>query len=169
MDSEFDANVAEIGQAAFQLRRLWAKPELLRRVREHCEQGRSLQMSNLMVIHAVAQLGAEGGDVTVGAVAELLDVDPSTGSRLVGHAIDAGFVARRASPVDARRAHLRLTDAGRRVGELADEFRYRYIAELVAGWTDDERAWFARLLRRFSDAAAGFPLDPPPEDRLCQE
>jgi DNA-binding MarR family transcriptional regulator len=153
--NDIDASVAEIEHAAFQLRRLWAKPQLLQRLRE-CE-GRSIQLSNLMVIHAVAR---HGDDVTVGAVAEYLDIDPSTASRLVGHAIDAGFVSRHASPVDARRAQLQLTDAGRRVKERTDEFRRRFIATLVADWTDDERAIFARLLRRFSDAAANFPFDP---------
>lgn len=158
--SDIDANVAAIERAAFQLRRLWTKPQLLRHLRERCDVGHAIQLSNLMVIYAVADLGAEDGEVTVGAVADRLDVNPSTGSRLVGHAIGAGFVSRRPSPVDARRAHLDLTDAGRTVKELADGFRYRFIAELVADWTDEERAQFARLLRRFSDAAARFPLVP---------
>jgi DNA-binding MarR family transcriptional regulator len=153
--NDIDASVAEIEYATFQLRRFWARPQLLQHLRERCE-GRSIQLSNLMVIHAVVH---QGDDVTVGAVADYLDIDPSTASRLVGHAIDAGLVSRSASPVDARRAQLQLTDAGRRVKELTDEFRRQFIAELVADWTDDERATFARLLRRFSDAAANFPLD----------
>src|SRR3954454_4898887 len=149
-----DASVAEIERAAFQLRRLWAKPHLLQRLREQCGAGgRPIQLSNLLVIHATPGHGEGDGNVTVGAVAEYLDIDPSTASRLVGHAIDAGFVYRRASPVDARRAQLQLTDAGRRVKELTDEFRRQFIAALVADWTDDERAMFARLLRRFTDAA----------------
>lgn len=155
---DIDANVAAIERAAFQLRRLWTKPQLLRHLRERCGGGRAIQLSNLMVIYAVAHLGEEAGDVTVGAVADHLDVDPSTGSRLVGHAIDAGFVSRRPSPVDARRANLDLTDAGRTLKELADGFRYRFIAELVADWTDEERSQFAHLLRRFSAAAARFPI-----------
>jgi DNA-binding MarR family transcriptional regulator len=164
--TDIDPSVAEIEQAAFQLRRLWAKPQLLRRLREHCEQGQGIQLSNLMVIYAVARQGEEHGDVTVGAVAEHLDVDPSTASRLVGHAIDAGFVSRQASPVDARRAHLQLTDAGRRIKRMADEFRRHFIGRLVADWTPDEREQFARLLRRFSDAAAGISIDETEAGRL---
>jgi DNA-binding MarR family transcriptional regulator len=154
-----DASVAEIERAAFQLRRLWAKPQLVQRLREQHGQKRPIQLSNLLVIYAIAGHAEENGDVTVGAVAEYLDIDPSTASRLVGHAIDAGFVSRRPSPVDARRAHLRLTDTGRRVKELTDDFRRRFIAQLVADWTDDERGEFARLLGRFADAVANFPLD----------
>jgi DNA-binding MarR family transcriptional regulator len=154
-----DASVAEIERAAFQLRRLWAKPQLVQRLREQHGHKRPIQLSNLLVIYAIAGHAEENGDVTVGAVADYLDIDPSTASRLVGHAIDAGFVSRRPSPVDARRAHLRLTDTGRRVKELTDDFRRRFIAQLVADWTDDERGEFARLLGRFADAVANFPLD----------
>jgi DNA-binding MarR family transcriptional regulator len=152
---QIDPSVAEIERAAFQLRRLWAKPHLLQRLREECgHEGRPIQLSSLLVIHAIAGRGQD--DVTVGAVADYLDIDPSTASRLVGHAIDAGFVSRSPSPVDARRARLRLTEAGERVRGLTDEFRRTFIAELVADWTDAERREFARLLGRFAKAAAGF-------------
>ncbi|GAA4634280.1 hypothetical protein GCM10023196_075170 [Actinoallomurus vinaceus] len=166
--TDIDASVAEIEQAAFQLRRLWIKPQLLRRLREECEQGQGIQLSNLMVIYAICRQSEEHGDVTVGAVAEHLDVDPSTASRLVGHAIDGGFVSRRASPVDARRAHLQLTDAGRQIKEMADEFRRHFIRQLVADWTPEERTQFARLLRRFSDAAASIPIDQVGAGRLLE-
>jgi DNA-binding MarR family transcriptional regulator len=152
---DIDPTVVEIDQAAFALRRLWSKPPLVRHLREQGSEGRPIQLSNLMVINVVAQLNIEGaGDVTVGAVAERLDIDPSTASRLVGHAIDAGFVSRRPSPVDARRVDLSLTEAGDRVKAATDVFRRCYIGQLVADWSERDRAEFARLLRRFTDAAA---------------
>jgi DNA-binding MarR family transcriptional regulator len=178
--------LAEIEAALFHLRRVWAKPEIMRKLREQSPSGRPVPMSSLLVVHAVAQLCAtadtaetagcatseppqpadadlrpdESGDVTVGAVAERLEIDPSTASRLVGHAIDAGFVARRPSPRDARRANLQLTDAGKRLKAVGDRFRQAYLAELLADWTDAECAEFARLLSRFTAAAARAPLDP---------
>lgn len=153
MNTHADASVAEIERAAFQLRRLWSKPHLLRRLREECgSEGRPIQLSSLLVIHAIAGQGDD--DVTVGAVADRLDVDPSTASRLVGHAIDAGFVSRSPSPVDARRAHLRLTEQGERVRRLTDEFRRMFIAELVADWSEHDRREFARLLGKFARSAA---------------
>jgi DNA-binding MarR family transcriptional regulator len=154
-----DTSVAEIERAAFQLRRLWAKPHLLQRLREKCGSGdRPIQLSSLLVIHAIAGQGAEGG-VTVGAVADYLDIDPSTASRLVGHATDAGYVSRTPSPVDARRAQLRLTEAGDRVRMLTDDFRRRFIYQLVSDWSEEDRRTFAHLLGRFADAAAHFPVD----------
>jgi DNA-binding MarR family transcriptional regulator len=160
-----DPALAEIGQAVFHLRRVWAKPNLMRKIREQTAGDRPLQMSNLMVVHAVAGLGTKvvgeiECEVTVGAVADRLEIDPSTASRLVGHAIDAGLVSRRPSPVDARRANLQLTDAGRRVRQVAHRFRMAYLAELTADWTEAERAQFASLLKRFTEAAAAqAPVD----------
>ncbi|SNT61677.1 DNA-binding transcriptional regulator, MarR family [Actinomadura meyerae] len=164
-----DPALADIAMALFHLRRVWAKPDLMRRIRAQtsaCADGRPLQLSNLMVVNAVAALSAAGppedsagrpGEVTVGAVAERLEIDPSTASRLVGHAIDAGLVSRRPSPVDARRANLGLTEAGQRVKRVADRSRRDYLDALMAGWSADERAEFARLLSRFADAAARAP------------
>jgi len=160
-DSTTDPVLAEIGTAMFQLRRLWARPDLMRKIREQTPGSRPLQMSNLMVVYAVSGLAVEAGvEVTVGAVAERLEIDPSTASRLVGHAIDAGLVSRRPSPLDARRANLQLTDAGERVKQVAHRWRMAYFAELMSGWTEAERAEFARLLLRFSEAAANAPMDP---------
>jgi DNA-binding MarR family transcriptional regulator len=175
-----DSVLVKIETALFHIRRIWAKPEIMRKLRDQGPSGRPVQTSSLLVVHAVAQLGTADGcapplspedsevdgdvdvdvDVTVGAVAERLGIDPSTASRLVGHAIDAGFVARRPSPRDARRANLQLTDAGHRLKAVADRFRRAYLAELLADWTDAERAEFARLLTRFTDAAVRAPMSP---------
>jgi DNA-binding MarR family transcriptional regulator len=179
-----DSVLIKIETALFHIRRIWAKPEIMRKLREQGPSGRPVQTSSLLVVHAVAQLTtaavdgratvpgpevtgpdvtspeATGADVTVGAVAERLGIDPSTASRLVGHAIDAGFVARRPSPRDARRANLRLTDAGRRLKAVADRCRRAYLAELLADWTEAERGEFARLLTRFTEAAVRTPINP---------
>ncbi|MFB4311931.1 MarR family winged helix-turn-helix transcriptional regulator [Actinomadura sp. GTD37] len=167
--SQGDPALADIATALFHLRRVWAKPDLMKRIRAQTSagpDGRPLQLSNLMVVNAVAALAAAAEqpecaarpcEVTVGAVAERLEIDPSTASRLVGHAIDAGLVSRRPSPVDARRANLGLTGAGLRVKRVADRSRRAYLDTLMTGWAADERAEFARLLIRFADAAARAP------------
>ncbi|MDL4821029.1 MarR family winged helix-turn-helix transcriptional regulator [Actinomadura opuntiae] len=185
-----DPVLAAIGAALFHLRRVWIKPDMMKRIRARTAGGpggRPLQISNLMVVNAVAGLiedppteppgdgGGTGDDagapceITVGAVADRLEIDPSTASRLVGHAIDAGLVSRRPSPVDARRANLGLTDAGRRVKQVADRYRRAYYHGLMTGWTDTERAEFARLLTRFADAAARDPMDPDGIDKIFEE
>lgn len=169
-----DPVLSEIAIALFHLRRVWAKPDLMKRIRAQTSGGpgsRPLQLSNLMVVHAVAALSTceDAQEVTVGAVAERLEIDPSTASRLVGHAIDAGLISRRPSPVDARRANLGLTDAGVRVKQVAERFRRSYMDELMADWTPEERSEFARLLTRFADAAVRSPMDPHGVDRIFEE
>ncbi|TQM67326.1 DNA-binding MarR family transcriptional regulator [Actinomadura hallensis] len=186
-----DRILADIGAALLQLRKSWAKPDLMKRIRAQTPagtDGRPLQISNLMVVNAVAALTADaarhGGtgepvrageaagssrEITVGAVAERLEIDPSTASRLVGHAIDAGLLTRRPSPVDARRANLGLTEEGRRVKQVADRFRRAYLNELMSGWTAEERAEFARLLTRFADAAARAPGYSDGIDKIFEE
>ena len=163
MSTELDVTdpvLVDIGTAIFHLRRLWARPDMMRKIREQTPGSRPLQMSNLMVVYAVSGLsGDTDAEVTVGAVAERLEIDPSTASRLVGHAIDAGLVSRRPSPVDARRANLQLTDAGERVKQVAHRFRMAYLAELMADWTDEDRTQFSRLLVRFAEAAVKAPMD----------
>jgi DNA-binding MarR family transcriptional regulator len=177
MATEIDATdpvLVDIGTAIFHLRRVWARPDMMRKIREQTPGSRPLQVSNLMVVYAVSGLSAElcdgaDGEVTVGAVAERLEIDPSTASRLVGHAIDAGLVSRRPSPVDARRANLQLTDAGERVRQVAHRFRMAYLDGLMADWTDQERVQFARLLARFAEAAASMPMDPAGIDKIFEE
>ncbi|WP_141578541.1 MarR family winged helix-turn-helix transcriptional regulator [Actinomadura sp. WMMA1423] len=173
-----DGVLTEIATALFHLRRVWAKPDLVKRVRAQTSgatDGRPLQLSNLMVVNAVAALTECGPadepscEATVGAVAERLEVDPSTASRLVGHAIDAGLVSRRPSPVDARRANLGLTEAGRRVKQVSDRFRRAYLDELMTGWSERERTEFARLLTRFADAAVQAPMYPDGIGRIFEE
>jgi DNA-binding MarR family transcriptional regulator len=172
-----DPVINDIAVALFHVRRVWGKPDLMKRIRAQTSSGpggQPLQVSNLMVVHAVAALTAAcaaeaAGEVTVGAVAERLEIDPSTASRLVGHAIDAGLISRRPSPNDARRANLGLTDAGRRVKRVAERYRRAYIAELMSGWTADERADFARLFTRFADAAAQAPMELDGVDKIFEE
>jgi DNA-binding MarR family transcriptional regulator len=178
-----DPVLSDVSLALFHLRRLWIKPEMMKRIRAQTSAGpggRPLQVSNLMVVHAVAALSAAGQDagadsgagvpeVTVGAVAERLEIDPSTASRLVGHAIDAGLVSRRPSPVDARRANLGLTEAGLRVKQVADRSRRAYLDQLMSGWTAEERTEFARLLTRFAEAAARTPVDEHGVDKIFEE
>lgn len=173
-----DGSLTEIATALFHLRRVWAKPDLVKRVRAQTStaaDGRPLQLSNLMVVNAVAALtdcprpDEPSCEVTVGAVAERLEIDPSTASRLVGHAIDAGLVSRRPSPVDARRANLGLTESGRRVKQVSDRFRRAYLDDLMADWSERERTEFARLLTRFADAAVRAPMYPDGIDRIFEE
>ncbi|WP_051752966.1 MarR family winged helix-turn-helix transcriptional regulator [Streptosporangium amethystogenes] len=157
---------AMIDVALFRLRRIWSRPLRARRAEEP---QRPVHMSNVMVVHAVHKLSLDVPEVTVGAVAEQLDVDPSTASRLVNDAIGAGLVEREESAVDARRARLVLSELGRRVLEVVVRHRRTYLDGLMADWDEQDREVFARLLARFADAAIARPASPANLDRLITE
>ncbi|MFD0854311.1 hypothetical protein ACFQ07_18880, partial [Actinomadura adrarensis] len=60
-----DPVLSDVSLALFHLRRLWIKPEMMKRIRAQTSAGpggRPLQVSNLMVVHAVAALSAARED-----------------------------------------------------------------------------------------------------------
>ncbi|MFJ1754977.1 MarR family winged helix-turn-helix transcriptional regulator [Kitasatospora sp. NPDC088134] len=91
-------------------------------------------------------------EVTVGAIAGLLAVDPSVASRMVTDNIHAGYLLRAASQQDGRRTVLRLSPAGE---ELMTRFRrhqrsaFEYI---TADRPEAERLEFARLMLKYVDS-----------------
>jgi DNA-binding MarR family transcriptional regulator len=93
---------------------------------------------------------------TIGAVAEALVVDPSTASRAVDRAVDAGLLERHACSDDGRRARLHLTGPGRALLAEVSTRRRTVLAAVVQDWAqgdvDTLRALLERLLDGF-DAA----------------
>ncbi|WP_441247193.1 MarR family winged helix-turn-helix transcriptional regulator [Kitasatospora sp. McL0602] len=112
-------------------------------------------LSRTLVLNIVLEAEqGDAGEVTVGAVADYLSVDPSVASRMVSDCISAGHLIRAASQQDGRRTVLHLSPEGR---ELMARFRrhqrsaFEYI---TADWADDERLEFARLMLKYSDSLA---------------
>ena len=78
-------------------------------------------------------------------------LDPSTVSRAVAALVHAGLVRRTADPDDGRASVLALTDHGRQVLEDVTGWYDDLLAKALQGWTTEELATFAAMLRRFSD------------------
>ena len=151
-------------QALFRLGRLFGKRPLLHTLESRT--ARAVELSRILVAEAVAT-GAEPSatGVTVGVVAARLAVDPSTASRLVAETIQDGYVARVASPADARRAQLALTEAGHALVADARRYQRAVFDEITQDWAAPERAEFARLLARFTDTLAERLAAPEPPPR----
>jgi DNA-binding MarR family transcriptional regulator len=101
----------------------------------------------LLLVHLV-----KDGARRAGALADAVHSDPSTVSRQVAQLVRLGLVERVADPADGRATLLVATDEGRRVFDENRQLRNRGIASLMHEWTADDRATFARLLTRFTDA-----------------
>ncbi|SHI19080.1 MarR family winged helix-turn-helix transcriptional regulator [Streptomyces sp. 3214.6] len=93
-------------------------------------------------------------EITVGAVAELLGVDPSVASRMVTDNIKAGYLIRAASQQDGRRTVLLLSPEG---ADLMARFRRHQRAAfeyITAHWAERDRLEFARLMLKYVDSLA---------------
>jgi DNA-binding MarR family transcriptional regulator len=136
-------DLARVDQAMLRLRRMWDAP------RGIAHEGGVVEGSTLLVCLAVADTA---GAVGVAEVADALGVAPSTASRLVARAAEAGMVTREVSTTDPRRAALELTATGTRLVEASRRYRAARRAKLLVDWPPRDVAALADLLTRFADA-----------------
>ncbi|MER7458865.1 MarR family transcriptional regulator [Micromonospora sp. NPDC126480] len=156
MDSDFDhdPDLMAIDEALLRLRRFLQTPATV------VDGGRSVELSTLLVVGAVA--AAPDGAASVGQVAAVLEVAPSTASRLVGRAEANGMVVRTSGWDDARQSVLRLTPDGVALHRRAQAFRHGRLSSAVAAFTPAEKRRFAQLLSRFADGATRSDTPEPP-------
>ncbi|MFN7102839.1 MAG: MarR family winged helix-turn-helix transcriptional regulator [Pseudorhizobium sp.] len=112
-----------------------------------------LDVSHLDVLEAMRILGEEGGEITVGAIAETMRTDPSRGSRMVAELVSRGILERGVSQSDARRSILKRTPLGDELLREVRAVKQALVAEVLSGWTEEEITMFAGLFERFT---AGF-------------
>jgi DNA-binding MarR family transcriptional regulator len=156
-----DRALDDAGRALFRLGRMFDRQRVRRVLAEST--GRSVELSRILAVQAVeAGLEEPGAEVTVGAVAERLEVDQSTASRLVADTIRDGFLSRTTSEADGRRSRLRLTEAGRGLAEDSRRYQRSVFEDLTRGWPEGEREQFARLLAKFADSMAEASSDTEP-------
>lgn len=129
-------------------------PTLFRAVRllgRAPEQQDQRRFSGILVVQAVrgSRDDAEGGEVTVRSVAGYMRVAPSTASRLVSDAVEAGFIEAAPARSDRRSTALRLTASGRHLLRDSVAYQTRVYERATEGWSLEERQTFDRLLVDF--------------------
>lgn len=139
--------LAAVDDALLRLRRLWAAS----RHRIMDGGGSAVELSGLLVVEACARRATLGLEANVSDVALLADVTPSTASRLVDAAVQAGLLSRHPSSLSGRRTALVLSSAGAALRERAVEARTGWLAEQLAGWEPADVQRFGELLQRFAD------------------
>lgn len=108
-------------------------------------------------VEAEAEAGteAEAGpepaprEITVGAVASYLSVDPSVASRMVSDCIAAGYLIRAASQQDGRRTVLHLSPEGRQLMARFRRHQRDAFEQITATWSERDRLELARLMVRY--------------------
>jgi DNA-binding MarR family transcriptional regulator len=154
--------LSQIERAMVRIRRSQTR-RTIGRVMER-ELGIRFNMAHSFVVDALDETnGVQGNEPSVGMVAELLGVDPSRASRMVADAIRGGYVRRVASQVDGRRVRLELTGAGRKLLKTTSSFRRHLFSKVMASWSENDCAEFARLLTKFTQPprAVGVLVAPP--------
>jgi DNA-binding MarR family transcriptional regulator len=91
----------------------------------------------------------ESGARTVSELADATGVDQPRASRLVADAAERGLLRREVDPLDARRAVIELTPAGRTHLTDAHVARRKAVESALAGFSATETAQFAGYLDRF--------------------
>ncbi|MEV5838261.1 MarR family transcriptional regulator [Nocardia sp. NPDC052112] len=91
------------------------------------------------------------GPMRSGELAEAVNSDASTVSRHIAHLVDRHLVERQADRNDGRATVLVVTERGRETAERIRRRRHENLTRVMAAWTPQDRAVFARLLRQFVD------------------
>ena len=97
---------------------------------------------------------SEGGQLTMGALAEQVTLTTGGVTRLVDRMEAAGYVARLPCPTDRRVAYAAITKAGRRKLADASEVHGANLRETFAEFSDRELTVLDRLLDRLRVAPA---------------
>lgn len=158
------SDLRRVDGALFQFQRRAIKAEFARAIIARL--GLDLELAQFHGLTAIArmQLGFGGTrirEVTIGDLAEELAIDPSRASRIAGHLIGQGYVRRTVSQGDGRKSILVLSPAGETTIVTIGRYKWRLLAEGLAGWSDDEIATFADLFSRYAVAAEAMITAPP--------
>ncbi len=100
---------------------------------------------------SLLQVLTERGSLTLGELSAATEMDRGATSRLVMALEADGLVERRAREGDGRVVELRATAAGRRVRERIADVQDRHMADVLDGWSVEDRRAFVELLDRFVD------------------
>jgi DNA-binding MarR family transcriptional regulator len=140
------ARLERLDASLLRLRRFWQRPGVRAFLRARLQP--EVDGTAYRALHAIAQQD----EASVGTVAELLEVDASTASRIVDRVVEGGYVRRTSSSTDRRRCILLLTDTGRTALRSLREARLALLQELTAGWGEQDVHLLSALLERLDDA-----------------
>lgn len=108
----------------------------------------SLKHAHLDILEAVHRLSTEG-EATVGAIAEILNIDPSRSSRMVSELVDTGLLRRAVSQTDGRRAVVELGDKASVFFQTKRAIQRDLLGQITTDWPREDVERFSELLSRF--------------------
>jgi len=103
----------------------------------------------LRIQHGYGRPGPQ--EVTVGHLAEELNIDPSRASRIVADLVERGYVARSVSQEDGRRSVLVTTEAAGVLMQAFLQAKWARTMKLFSSWSESDILAFAHLFGRYTD------------------
>ncbi|CDZ29516.1 MarR family winged helix-turn-helix transcriptional regulator [Neorhizobium galegae] len=126
-----------------------------------------LEISHLDVLDVMRRIE---GEVTVGAIAEAMRIDPSRGSRLVADLVARGILRRDASQADGRRSLVVRTEFGDSLLAEIRAVKRTLLARILEDWPEDELNAFSVLFEKFVSSFEEIYVtsEKPPEGELSE-
>lgn len=109
----------------------------------------SLDRSAYLLLHEIVTSGPAG----VKALATEFQLDVSTVSRQAAALEQKGYLLRIPDETDGRAYTLQITETGLDEFQKEKKFRKSRVAEVTKVWTEEERATFAKLLKKYNQSA----------------
>ncbi|WNS46958.1 MarR family transcriptional regulator [Paenibacillus sp. MMS20-IR301] len=109
----------------------------------------NLDRAAYLLLH---QIAFHNGTAGVKALADEFQLDISTVSRQAAALEHKGYITRVPDPVDGRAYSLQITETGGEILESNRQVRHEIIGNLLVHWSDEERATFGGLLKKFNAA-----------------
>ncbi len=107
-------------------------------------------------------------EVTVGLLAEEMNLDPSRASRIAADLVERGYVARAVSQEDGRRSVLTTTEAASTLMASFMQAKWRRTMQLFSTWPQEDILSFSRLFANYCegmrDIYPGVPHPPAADD-----
>jgi DNA-binding MarR family transcriptional regulator len=100
------------------------------------------------------------GNCAVGDIGERFDITSAAASQLVDKLVQSGLIQREEDPNDRRAKLLNLTDKGRQFIQHGIEERYRWVDQLAAKLTPEERTKVHEALQIMTQAAKELEAEP---------
>lgn len=131
-------------------------PEKLVSIREHLKRfffkgGSSKRVENIDLFYNFClALSGSQSSLTMGELSQALQVPLSTATRIVDWLVEGDYAKRLTDPQDRRVVRVTLTDTGREIYRILNEFTTRRAARVLRQFTDEERAQLINLLHRLA-------------------
>lgn len=98
--------------------------------------------------------------LTVGEIAERLDVEAPSITRTVQRMTRQGFVEKHPHPVDARLVIVKLTEKGQALEHVIPQAISQFEEQMLAGLSEVERAFLMRLIKNMHQNVEDIPPEP---------